>query len=79
MPAAYQGEAWNHQVDFLVVGSGCGGLTAALTADARGLDTLIIEKAGVYGPITPPSRQKLWATNTPNLRGIVLADSRYEF
>jgi 3-oxosteroid 1-dehydrogenase len=76
MPAAYQGEAWNHQVDFLVVGSGCGGLTAALTADARGLDTLIIEKAGVYGGSTALSGGNIWVPNNPTLRGIGLADSR---
>jgi 3-oxosteroid 1-dehydrogenase len=76
MPAAHQGEAWNHQVDFLVVGSGCGGLTAALTADARGLDTLIIEKAGVYGGSTALSGGNIWVPNNPTLRGIGLADSR---
>jgi 3-oxosteroid 1-dehydrogenase len=76
MPAAYQGEAWNHQVDFLVVGSGCGGLTAALTADAHGLDTLIIEKAGVYGGSTALSGGNIWVPNNPALRRVGLADSR---
>jgi 3-oxosteroid 1-dehydrogenase len=76
MPAAHQGEAWNHQVDFLVVGSGCGGLTAALTADAHGLDTLIIEKAGVYGGSTALSGGNIWVPNNPTLRRIGLADSR---
>ena len=33
---------WDHEVDFLVVGSGCGGLTGALAGADRGLDTLII-------------------------------------
>jgi 3-oxosteroid 1-dehydrogenase len=76
MPAADQGDAWNHHVDFLVVGSGCGGLTAALTADAHGLDTLIIEKAGVYGGSTALSGGNIWVPNNPTLRGIGLADSR---
>jgi len=76
MPAADQGEAWNHQVDFLVVGSGCGGLTAALTADAHGLDTLIIEKAGVYGGSTALSGGNIWVPNNPTLRRVGLADSR---
>jgi 3-oxosteroid 1-dehydrogenase len=76
MPAAHQGEAWNHQVDFLVVGSGCGGLTAALTADAHGLDTLIIEKAGVYGGSTALSGGNIWVPNNPALRRVGLADSR---
>ena len=76
MPAADQGEAWNHQVDFLVVGSGCGGLTAALTADAHGLDTLIIEKGGVYGGSTALSGGNIWVPNNPTLRRVGLADSR---
>jgi len=76
MPVADQGEAWDHQVDFVVVGSGCGGLTAALTADAHGLDTLIIEKAGVYGGSTALSGGNIWIPNNPTLRRVGLADSR---
>ena len=76
MPAADQEEAWDHQVDFLVVGSGCGGLTAALTADADGLGTLIIEKAGVYGGSTALSGGNIWIPNNPTLKREGLADSR---
>jgi 3-oxosteroid 1-dehydrogenase len=76
MPAADQGEAWDHQVDFVVVGSGCGGLTAALTAHAHGLDTLIIEKAGVYGGSTALSGGNIWVPNNPTLRREGLSDSR---
>jgi len=76
MPAADQEEAWDHQVDFLVVGSGCGGLAAALTADADGLDTLVIEKAGVYGGSTALSGGNIWIPNNPTLKREGLADSR---
>jgi 3-oxosteroid 1-dehydrogenase len=76
MPAADQDEAWDHQVDFLVVGTGCGGLTAALTADAHGLDTLIIEKAGVYGGSTALSGGNIWIPNNPTLKREGLSDSR---
>jgi len=75
MPAA---RTWDHQVDFLVVGSGCGGLTAALTADACGLDTLIIEKAAVYGGSTALSGGNIWIPNNPTLTREGLADSRDE-
>ncbi len=44
--------SFDHEVDFLVVGSGAGGLTAALAAAANGLNTLVIEKADVYGGTT---------------------------
>src|ERR1700742_168046 len=76
MPAADQEEAWDHQVDFLVVGSGCGGLTAALTADADGLDTLIVEKAGVYGGSTALSGGNIWVPNNPTLQREGLSDTR---
>jgi 3-oxosteroid 1-dehydrogenase len=76
MPAADQDDAWNHQVDFLVVGSGCGGLTAALTAQAHGLDTLVIEKTAVYGGSTALSGGNIWIPNNPTLRREGLADSR---
>ncbi|MGO8963004.1 FAD-binding protein [Mycobacterium sp.] len=76
MPAADQGEAWDHQVDFLVVGSGCGGFTAALTARGHGLNTLIIEKAGVYGGSTALSGGNIWVPNNPTLRRVGVADSR---
>ena len=44
----------------MAVGSGCGGLTAALTAAAQGLDTLIIEEASVYGGSTALSGGNVW-------------------
>jgi 3-oxosteroid 1-dehydrogenase len=76
MPAADQEEAWSHQVDFVVVGSGCGGLTAALTAHANGLETLVVEKAGVYGGSTALSGGNIWIPNNPALKREGLADSR---
>ncbi|HET9875732.1 MAG TPA: FAD-binding protein [Mycobacterium sp.] len=68
--------AWDHEVDFLVVGSGCGGLTAALAAAGQGLDTLIIEKASVYGGSTALSGGNIWVPNNPTLRRAGLQDSR---
>lgn len=69
---------WDHEVDFLVVGSGCGGLTAAVTAHAHGLDTLIIEKAAVYGGSTALSGGNIWIPNNPTLKRAGLEDSRTE-
>lgn len=67
---------WDHEVDFLVVGSGCGGLTGALAGADRGLDTLIIEKATVYGGTTALSGGNIWIPNNPTLTREGLADSR---
>ena len=43
---------FDHEVDVLVVGSGGGGMTAALKADADGLDALIVEKSAQFGGST---------------------------
>ena len=48
-------------VDVVVVGSGAGGMTAALTASHEGLDVLIVEKAPVFGGTTALSGGGIWA------------------
>ncbi|WP_336085553.1 FAD-binding protein [Nocardia sp. SSK8] len=67
---------WDHEVGFLVVGSGAGGLTGALAAAERGLDTLVIEKAGVYGGSTALSGGGIWVPNNPVLLREGLGDAR---
>lgn len=47
-------------VDVLVVGSGGGGMTAALTARAAGLDVLLVEKAARFGGSTALSGGGIW-------------------
>ncbi|MET7899213.1 FAD-binding protein [Streptomyces mirabilis] len=48
-------------VDVVIVGSGAGGMTAALTARHEGLDALIVEKAPVFGGTTALSGGGIWA------------------
>ena len=67
---------WDHEVDFLVVGSGGGGMTAALAADDAGLSTLIVEKAKMYGGSTAISGGGIWIPNNPTLRAAGHDDSR---
>ena len=38
--------------DLVVVGSGAGGLSTAVTAALQGLDVVVLEKAGVFGGTT---------------------------
>jgi 3-oxosteroid 1-dehydrogenase len=58
---------WNHSYDIVVVGSGAGGMTAALAAKASGLNILLIEKAGVFGGSTALSGGGVWVPNAPQL------------
>jgi len=67
---------WDHEVDFLVVGSGGGGMTAALTAHDAGLTTLVVEKAKMYGGSTGISGGGIWVPNNPTLRAAGHNDSR---
>ncbi len=58
---------WDKSVDLLVVGSGAGGMTAALAAKAEGADVLLIEKSAVYGGTTARSGGGVWVPNNPTL------------
>jgi 3-oxosteroid 1-dehydrogenase len=61
-------EPYDHEVDVLVVGSGGGGMTAALKADAEGLDTLVVEKSAQFGGSTALSGGGIWVPGAPSQR-----------
>jgi succinate dehydrogenase/fumarate reductase flavoprotein subunit len=54
------GSGFDVTVDVLVVGSGGGGMTAALAAQTAGLDTLLVEKAPRFGGSTALSGGGIW-------------------
>ncbi|MFJ3696353.1 FAD-binding protein [Streptomyces sp. NPDC090052] len=70
------GAAWDHEFDFVVVGSGGGGMTAALTAADSGLSTVVVEKSAMYGGTTGISGGGIWIPNNPTLRAEGHDDSR---
>ncbi len=55
-------------VDVLVIGSGGGGMTAALTAEAAGLDALVVEKSTRFGGSTALSGGGIWVPGAPSQR-----------
>ncbi len=59
---------FDHVVDVLVIGSGGGGMTAALTADAAGLDVLVVEKSSYFGGSTALSGGGIWVPGAPAQR-----------
>lgn len=69
-------ENFDHTVDFLVVGSGGGGMAAAATAANLGLDTLVIDKGKKFGGSTAISGGGIWIPNAPTLRAKGVVDSR---
>src|SRR6201988_2492610 len=66
--AGSAGVSFDHTVDVLVIGSGAGGMTAALAADASGLDTLIVEKSPRFGGSTALSGGGIWVPGAPSQR-----------
>lgn len=58
---------WDEAFDVVVVGSGAGGMTAALTAASNGAKAVVVEKADKYGGSTALSGGGIWAPNNPTL------------
>lgn len=55
-------------VDVVVVGAGGAGMTAALAAQKRGLDTVLLEKSGYFGGSTARSGGGVWIPNNSALK-----------
>src|ERR1700754_161236 len=66
--AGSAGVSFDHTVDVLVIGSGGGGMTAALAADASGLETVIVEKSPQFGGSTALSGGGIWVPGAPSQR-----------
>lgn len=58
---------WDEVVDLVVIGSGGGGLTAALVAHERGLTAIVVEKQAMLGGSTAMSGGVLWLPCNPLL------------
>jgi 3-oxosteroid 1-dehydrogenase len=61
-------DGFDHVVDVLIIGSGGGGMTAALTANASGLDALVVEKSSHFGGSTALSGGGIWVPGAPAQR-----------
>jgi succinate dehydrogenase/fumarate reductase flavoprotein subunit len=65
--AAPRAETPRHaQCDVLVIGSGAGGLAAAVAAAHHGLDVIVAEKTETFGGTTAFSGGWLWVPNAPH-------------
>lgn len=56
---------WDSEYDVVVVGTGGGALTAAVTASARGMRTLVVEKTSTWGGTTAYSGGGAWIPANP--------------
>ena len=60
---------WDSTVDFVIVGSGGGGMVAALTADAAGASALVLEKQELVGGSTGDVRRGRLGPGQPGHAG----------
>jgi succinate dehydrogenase/fumarate reductase flavoprotein subunit len=69
---------WHEEYDVVVVGSGAGGLVAAITAAYHGLNTVIVEKGDEWGGSSALSGGGLWIPNNHVSKKAGLQDSEEE-
>ena len=64
------------ECDLLVIGSGAGGLSTAITAKKHGLDVIVVEKEEYFGGTTAYSGGVLWIPGNPHGKKNNAKDSR---
>jgi 3-oxosteroid 1-dehydrogenase len=67
--------AWDESVDLVVIGSGGGGLCAAMAARSQGASVLVLEKTDKLGGSTAMSGGVLWVPDNPLMKREGVPDS----
>ncbi|HUP91171.1 MAG TPA: FAD-dependent oxidoreductase [Solimonas sp.] len=66
---------WDQQFDVVVVGSGAGGMTAALCSQAQGLGVVVLEKTDRYGGTSAVSGGGIWIPCNEQMAAAGVPDS----
>src|SRR5215203_135654 len=66
---------WDTTVDFVIAGSGGGGMVAALAAAEAGAEALVLEKQALVGGSTCMSGGIFWIPNNPLMEAEGIPDS----
>jgi 3-oxosteroid 1-dehydrogenase len=66
---------WDYEIDYLVVGTGVAGMSAAIAARRNGLDTIVVESMEKWGGTTAISGGGLWMPNNPLMQAANEEDS----
>ncbi len=74
--AARAAHTWDHEADIVIVGSGIGAATAAVTARENGDSVTLIEKEYYFGGTSAKTAGVLWIPNNYTLRERGIEDSK---
>ena len=69
---------WSSAYDWICVGSGASGCTAAIAGHDHGMKTVLLEKDAMIGGITSESAGMIWAPLNPFMKAAGMKDSREE-
>ena len=75
MAGRVNGDSSSRRCDVLVIGSGAGGLSAAVCAAHLGLDVIVAEKEPVFGGTTAMSAGVIWIPGSSHARRAGVEDS----
>lgn len=68
--------SFDRETDFVVMGTGAGGLLAAIAAKDLGADVIVLEKAPVVGGTTAVSGGVIWIPTNPHMAEVGCTDDR---
>jgi len=68
-------ENWDHEADIVAVGSGIGGLAAAITASDHGASAIVLERAEQLGGVTALSMGEVWIAGNHHEHALGIDDS----
>lgn len=68
-------ERWDEEVDLVAIGSGIGGLSAAITAHDAGLRAVVLERSGQVGGVTALSQGQVWVAGNHLAGALGIEDS----
>ena len=67
--------AWDIETDFVSIGSGIGGLSAAITAREMGLEAVVLERSEKVGGVTALSMGEVWIAGNHHAGRLGIEDS----
>jgi 3-oxosteroid 1-dehydrogenase len=66
---------WDLEADVVAIGSGIGGLSAAITAHDHGVNAIVLERSGQVGGVTALSLGEVWVAGNHHAEAIGVEDS----